>query len=175
MKKEKTLKIILIVAAILVIMAAISIGLVLLLKKEPLELQVQHSIENVMDAVVAEDEEPDPLLKETESRNGYEVLECTESEMGATATIRVFAPDLYSIAKKIDENYEFDNDEDLMQAIIEAISKAEIIEQEITLEFEKTSDGYSPILTQEFFDAYYGGVLKLFDEAISKAKEEAGQ
>ena len=43
------------------------------------------------------------------------------------------------------------------------------------MEFQATENGYEPILTMEFFDAYYGGVLKLLDEALSKNNEEATQ
>ena len=90
-------------------------------------------------------------------------------------TFVVHASDLYTLAKELDETNEYATEEELRSAIVEAIGKAELVEREVALEFRATENGYEPILTMEFFDAYYGGVLKLLDEMLSNKNEEAAQ
>lgn len=136
--------------------------------EEPIEVQVEKALQEVLNVAMSGDENSDGLLTETESRNGFEVLSCEKTDIGVSVKIKVFAPDLYTIAKEIDANYIFDTKEELKNAVMEAIKKAPIIEQEVTIEFEKTEDGYIPLLTEEFFDAYYGGVLKLLSELITE-------
>lgn len=135
-------------------------------KDEPFDIQIEKVLDNVMKEVMSEDAEPDELLVATESRSGYEVLSCTKTDIGVSVTLLVYAPDLYTVAKEIDENYVFETKEELRATLIEAIGKAPIVEQEITIEFEETEDGYIPLLTEEFFDAYYGGILKLLAEMM---------
>ena len=142
---------------------------------QPIELQAQNSLQTILDASVAKDEEPDELLTQAESRSGFEVLSCEETETGAVATIRVYAPNLYAIAKELDENNEFDNEEELRQAVIEAVGKAEIVEQEIPLEYVMTENGLQPVLSMEFFDAYYGGIFKLLAEALTQKNDEVSE
>lgn len=141
----------------------------------PIDVQVQNALQEVLTAAMSGDEEPEGLLVESESRSGFKVLSCTETDTGVIVTFLVHAPDLYTVAKDIDENYTFETEEELQNAVIDAISKAEIIEQEVTIEFIKTGDGYEPILTTEFIDAYYGGVLRMLNEALNNMGEEAEQ
>lgn len=164
-----------IIATVVVFATAVLVGCTWFNKDEPIDVQVQNALNDVLNDAMSEDEEPDELLAETESRSGYEVLSYTETETGVLVTFLVHAPDLYTVAKEIDENYEFETEEELKAAVIDAVGKAQIVEQEITMEFRKTDDGYEPILTMEFIDAYYGGVLKLLDEALGNMDEEAAQ
>lgn len=164
-----------IIATVVVLVTVVCICCIWLKKEEPIDVQVQNALNDVLNDAMPEDEEPDEILAETESRSGYEVLSYTETEIGVLVTFLVYAPDLYTVAKEIDENYEFETEEELKAAVIDAIGKAQLIEQEMTIEFIKTDDGYEPILTMEFIDAYYGGVLKLLDEALDKMNEEVAQ
>ena len=82
---------------------------------------------------------------------------------------------MYTVAKNIDENYTFETEEELKNAIIDSIGKAQIVEQEITMEFIKTEAGYEPVITMEFIDAYYGGVIKLLDEKLAELNEEVAE
>ena len=140
--------------------------------EKPVEEQAKEALESVMESAVIADEEPDELLVATESRSGYEVLSYSETDTGVLVTFLVYAPDLYTVAKEIDENYEFETKEELRNAVIEAIEKAEIVEQEVTLEFKETENGYEPMLTEEFFDAYYGGILRLLTEVLTEQDKE---
>ena len=140
---------------------------------EDIETQVQGSLQDVLNAAMSGDAESNELLSETEYRNGFKVLSYSETETGVLVTLLVYSPDLYTVAKEIDENYVFETEEELEAAVIEAVGKAEIIEQEIEVEFIKAGDGYEPVLTMEFFDAYFGGAFKLLDDALAEMNEEA--
>ena len=164
-----------IVTSLLIVVTIILAGCKWLKKDEPIEDQLRETLQAVLVDAMSENEESSELLTETESRSGYEIISHSETESGATVTVRVYSPDLYSVAKELDENCVFDTEEELQNAVIEAIGKADIVEQEVTIEYIKTENGYEPILTIEFFDAYYGGVIKLLDEALSKMNEEAAQ
>ena len=191
----KNSKIIIVIAA-LVIIAAVVIGSILLIKGKPntddatetttstdstppnaendqtLKGQAQRAIQELLDFSAEDDKEQDELLTEAESRSGFEVLSCEETETGAVATVRVYAPDLYAVAKELDENNQFDNEEEMRKAVIEAVAKAEIIEQEVLLEYVMTENGLEPVLSMEFIDAYYGGIFKLLAETFNKKNEE---
>ena len=148
-------------------------------KDEPaeakVEVQVQNALQNVLDAAISADENPDALLTESESRSGFEVLSCTETNTGAIVTFLVHAPDLYTVAKNIDENYTFETEEELRAALIDAVNKAQVVNKEVTIEFEKTDDGYEPILSIEFIDAYYGGILKLYNEKLTTQNQKEAE
>ena len=139
---------------------------------QPIEVKAQHALQTILNASTAEGEEPDELLTQAESRSGFEVVSCTETETGAVATIRVYAPNLYAVAKEIDENNQFESEEELRQAVIEAVGKAEIVEQEIPLEYVMTENGLEPVLSMEFIDAYYGGIFKLLEDALKTTDKE---
>lgn len=180
--KRKTACVIVAAVTTLVVAAFVLVGCSLFNKDEPIEeqipdieTQVQKSLKDVFDSVISGDTEPNELLAETEYRNGFEVLSYSETETGVLVRFRVYSPDLYTVAKEIDENIVFDTEEELRAAVIDAVSKAEIIEQEIEVEFIKTDEGYEPVLTMEFFDAYYGGILKLLDDALAKMKEDTAE
>ncbi len=143
--------------------------------EKPVEEQAREALQSVIDEAVLADEEPNEVLSQTEERNGFEILSFNETETGGVATVRIYAPDLYTLAKELDENNEYATEEEIKNAIVNAIGKAELVEREVTLEFRATEDGYEPILTLEFIDGYYGGALKLLDEALSKNNEEAIQ
>ena len=114
------------------------------------------------------EQDPD-FLTETDKLNGYEIISFKITNKRAIAVLRVYAPNLYSIAKELDKNT-YDDEAELMAAINEAVKEAEIVEKEIELEFEKTEDGYIPVITSEFLDALYGGVFSLYDELLSSGQ-----
>lgn len=168
MRKSETIKRIALALVLIGVLALVSCGFKGCDQEEPIDVQAQNVLQNVMNDVMLEDGEPNEILVATESRCGFEVLSYTKTDTGALVTLLVYAPDLYAVAKEIDENYVFETEEELKNALIEAIGKAQIVEQEVTIEFEKTEDGYIPLLTEEFFDAYYGGVLTLLDEMMAE-------
>lgn len=167
MKKSVLIKRMVLALMLVSILALVSCGFKGCNKDEPLDIQaVEQVLEEVMYEIALEDSEPNEVLIATESRCGFEVVSYSSTESGVIVTFLVYAPDLYTVAKEIDENYVFETKEELIVVLVEAIGKASIVEQEITIEFEKTEDGYVPLLTEEFFDAYYGGVLKLLNELM---------
>ena len=175
MKKSEFIKRIAFALMLVCVLALVSCGFKGCDKEEQIEVQVQNALDDVLNDAMPENEEPDELLVETESRSGYEVLSYTETETGVLVTFLVHAPDLYTVVKEIDENYEFETEEELKAALIEAVSQAQIIEQEITVEFALVDGEYVPMLSFEFFDAYYGGIFKLLNESLGDMDEEVAQ
>lgn len=112
------------------------------------------------------------FLHSIESRNGYELLSFENTQTGAVATMRVFAPDVYGVAKNLDSSNTYTNANALMDALDNALKTAPIVEKQVIIEYVLTEEGYAPILTAEFLDAYYGGIYQLRDEAIANAAME---
>lgn len=112
-------------------------------------------------------EEPD-FLAEIELRNGYEVLSCEETEQGLTAVLNVYAPDVYNLAKELDAQGSAVNPDAMQAVLVEAVQNAPIVKNEVQLLFVLTDNGYKPILTGEFMDAYYGGVIRLLEEMVNQ-------
>ncbi|MBE6639495.1 MAG: hypothetical protein E7616_08640 [Ruminococcaceae bacterium] len=125
------------------------------------------SLNGIMNSMQEEQEDTPAFIVELEKRNKITVEEFTENEEGAAVTVTVKSPDLYGIAKKIDQNNEDRSKEELLALIDEELKKADIIEKTLVLEYVKTDNGYVPIITSEFLDAYYGGVFRLYDDLIS--------
>jgi hypothetical protein len=60
--------------------------------------------------------------------------------------------------------------DEIDRLLSEMLAKAEMLETELTLEFYLDEDGeWQPFLTEEFLDAYYGGAIRLRDEAYDQA------
>ena len=142
---------------------------------EDIQTELQGSLQDVLNSAMSGDTEPNELLSETEYRNGFEVLSHSETETGVLVTFRVYSPDLYTVAKELDENYKFETEDELRVAVLNAIAEAEIIEKEVTIEFAETDKGYAPVLTMDFIDAYYGGVIRLFEESFVDVNKEAAE
>lgn len=173
-KNNKILKI-LIAVVILAVATAILVGCIKLKKDEPIEEQLEIALTELLTFPISDDAEAEAILSEIESRNSFKVLSYTETEDKLVVNLLVNAPDLYTLAKELDENYTFETEAEMNSAIIETLCNAEIIEQEITIEFVSVGDYWVPMLTLEFFDSYYGGVLKLLDDALANMNEEAAQ
>ena len=136
----------------------------------PVELDIQKVESSLHSAlgVMEQGTEDDPaFLTAVESRNGYEVLSFEQNGTSATAVIKVFSPDLYSIAKKLDSDGITRTEEELFVAIANEVANAQIVESEIELEFTVTAGGCIPVLTSEFLDALYGGVFRLYDDMLN--------
>lgn len=112
------------------------------------------------------------FLYSIESRNGYEILSFKKSQTGAVTTMRVFAPDVYGVAHNLDSSNTYTDANTLMDALDSALKSAPIVEKQVVIEYILTDEGYAPILTVEFLDAYYGGIYHLRDEAITNASVE---
>ena len=186
--KRKTVWMILSAITILVLAASVLVGCSYFNKDEPIEdqlpedilseikgmeTQLQGSLQDVLDVAMSGDAEPNELLSETEYRNGFKVLSHSETETGVLVTFLVHAPDLYTVVKEIDENNVFENDDELRIALIDAVKKAPIVEQEVTIEFALVDGEYIPMLNYEFFDAYFGGIFKLLNESLGDMEEMA--
>lgn len=139
-----------------------------------------ESAENVLEQVLeapnlevdTEGIETPAFLYSIESRNGYEILSFEKTQAGAVATMRVFAPDVYGVAKNLDSINTYTDANTLMDALDSALKTAPIVEKQVVVEYILTDEGYAPILTVEFLDAYYGGIYQLRDEVIANAAVE---
>ncbi len=136
----------------------------------PIELDIKTidtSLHIALD-ILEQDTANDPtFLTAVDSKNGYEVLSFKQTGTDATAVVKVYSPDLYSIAKKLDSDGITRTEEELLEAIANEVANAQIVESEIELEFTVTADGCVPVLTSEFLDALYGEVFRLYDDMLS--------
>ena len=139
---------------------------------EVAENVLEQVLETPILEVDAEEIDTPAFLYTIESRNGYEILSFEKTQTGAVATMRVFAPDVYGVANNLDSSNTFNDANALMNALDNAIKTAPIVEKQVVIEYILTNQGYAPILTAEFLDAYYGGIYQLRDEAIANAATE---
>ena len=135
-----------------------------------IELDVQK-IESSLDTalgVLEQGTADEPaFLTAVDAKNGYEVLSFNQTGSDATAVVKVYSPDLYSIAKKLDAEGVTRTKEELLEAISNEIANATLVESQIELEFTVTADGCVPVITSEFLDALYGGVFRLYDDMLN--------
>ena len=169
---QKTFFVLIAMAIVLIATIAIFIGCTNFSADEPIEVQLEKALQTVLDVAMSGEENTETFLFESESRTSFEVLSYAETDNGVLVTCLVHAPDLYTIVKEIDENYTFETDAELNDALVTAIGNAQIIDREVTIEFKKNDDGYEPLLNIEFIDAYYGGILKLYNETLTKQQTE---
>lgn len=136
----------------------------------------ENVLEQVLEAPILEVDtegiETPAFLYSIESRNGYEILSFEKTQAGAVATMRVYAPDVYGVAKNLDSINTYTDADTLMDALDSALKTAPIVEKQVVIEYILTDEGYAPILTVDFLDAYYGGIYQLRDEAIANTATE---
>ena len=113
-------------------------------------------------------EETPQILTLIEDRNGYALLSFEIEGDIAIGTFKVYCPDVYSVAKKIDSTMTNATKSELNAEILKELTNAQIIEKEISLEFEIIDGEYHPLLTTDFLDAYYGGVYQLREEILGE-------
>lgn len=82
--------------------------------------------------------------------------------------MNVYAPDVYNLAKELDAQGSAVNPDAMQAVLVEAVQNAPIVKNEVQLLFVLTDNGYKPILTGEFMDAYYGGVIRLLEEMVNQ-------
>lgn len=139
---------------------------------EVAESAMEQILEAPILAVDAEGAETPEFLRTIESRNGYEILSFEKTQTGAVATMRVFAPDVYTVAQKLDSCNTYTDANALMDELDDALKIVPIVEKQVMIEYFLTDEGYTPVLTAEFLDAYYGGIYQLRDEKIAHAVME---
>ncbi len=98
----------------------------------------------------------------------YEILGIEEKDGVTVAQITVKSIDLYSLAQKLDETYiNVSSTEEMDRVITEELRNTDILETEIEVVLLEGPDGYSAILTEDFYNAYYGNITKLQQEYLS--------
>ena len=136
---------------------------------------IQSAIQKKLDFALGDEATQDEILIQIEEKNSFTVVSCEEGESGGVVTLHVYAPNLYEIAKSIDEDKQYTNEAELRNAVTDAIRNAEIVERELNIEFKSIESGYEPILTMEFIDAYYGGIFKLLSERLAENQAQEAE
>lgn len=171
-KKNKAILIISVLSTILIAIIAVIVFFILGNSKPDLEKQTKKSLENALaiSTIIPDEATPEWILQ-VEKKNKYELISIEDKKTYAVGTFLVSSPDLYSVAKKVDEiNPESSK---LEETVSEELKKASIVKTEVTLIFKKTEEGLSPILTSDFLDAYYGGAYRLYEEHLQFLAKEA--
>ena len=169
--RRKTKRTVLIILICTVAVAGAVLGAVAF-SKAAVEKRVISSLERTLSAPSADDEEGETpeIIHKTEEKNGYELLEKKRQGDEIVCTFRVYSPDLYSLAKAADK---ITSDKDEAEKIVlSEFDKTPIVEKEVKLSFAEGEGGIEPIMTAEFLDAYYGGIYRLYKEAVQSAAEK---
>ena len=124
-------------------------------------------------AQLSEDEQAPAYVTMTEEKSSYEITSFVENGDLADALLLVRAPDLYSLLKEI-EAREGLTDEEKMAALEQELPNAGMLETEVAMQFQLVNGQWQPILTSEFMDAYYGGILRLRAEIYESMMEGEG-
>lgn len=126
----------------------------------------QASLDTAMNAAKeAEEYTSEPAyLSELESRVTWTVLtiEAADSET-AQAMVKVSAPDLYSVIKAL-ENTPFASAEEIDVAVTDGLREAPLRVQEVLVDFQTDGERWEALLSEEFTDACYGGLLTYREE-----------
>lgn len=117
-------------------------------------------------AIVDPATDPEYLTK-TEELNSFEIISFTADGELADAVVKVSAPDLYSTVKKIEAMEDKSTAE--KEAMLPAeLAKAQITVTELEMQFELINGEWKPVITDEFLDAYYGGIGRLRSEYFAQ-------
>lgn len=119
----------------------------------------QNAMDTAMAEAQAEEEGTPEYLLEMDRRTTVEVSEFEEIEDGCViAQVTVTAPDLYSVIIDL-EDEQFSSTDEMDEALTEGVEEADLIETELEIEFYMEDEVWTPVLTEEFADACYGGLL----------------
>lgn len=106
------------------------------------------------------------FLTYIEENNEFKVISFEQSGDIVTAEVEVTSPDLYSAAINLASISVENNLDEVNKLLIEEMKKADSVKSVVEIEFEVSDNGIKAILTDEFLDAYYGGVFKLREKQL---------
>lgn len=121
----------------------------------------------ILELAFGEEEKPDYLM-EMEDKSKYEIVSMEQDGNFIAAIAKVSAPDIYTIAKNLKVEGEL-TEEKIDAALTEALKNAQLTETEVPLHFEYVNGEWKMVMTKEFTDAYYGGILRLREEYYQNA------
>lgn len=165
MKKLSRRTILIIASVIAVVAISIAVAVILTTPKKLNNEVLEASIDDCIASVQLPGEETPEYISVMEESVIVTVLSFEKEDDIATALLRIKAPDLYTAAKTLNDSGSFDP-ETIDSTLAELLRKADTVETELSMTFYLTDEGeWEPVLTEEFLDAYYGGVIRLRDEA----------
>lgn len=140
--------------------------------------EVQTAMETTMERklfviqlTTSEEETPNYLLK-MEEKSSYEIISLEEQEENIyAAVVRVTAPDLYSVVKNMELEGEL-TEEQIDAAITAEIETADLVTTDVSMMFEYADEKWDPAFNEDFFDAYYGGIMRLRKEYYDERVED---
>ncbi|MGM9635370.1 MAG: hypothetical protein ACI3YE_04375 [Candidatus Avispirillum sp.] len=165
-----------------VVVAIAATGLIVFLilhnarmNKDDPKIVLQQSIDNslAIPYELTQDENTPEYITTIERMSKYEILEINQSDGITIAKVKVSAPDLYSVALGMETEVDGMGEDEIMASVNTALKDAPVLEIETELLFEEIDGEYRPILTSEFLDAYYGGVLRLKEKVFADYMQEA--
>lgn len=173
-KKKKIAFKILIITIALVVFLGCGFLLFNFLKEDKITI-AKTAIDKALNTVSTEIEDINSMpqyLSDMKEKCKYEVLSAREEDDMIIASISVSSPNLYDIVKNLDSSYlDYPDTEDMDKILSEEIKNAKTITTELEVTLLKTADGYEALLTDEFANAYYGGILQLRQEYIDSLWE----
>ena len=127
--------------------------------------EMEESVEKeilVLKLALASEEQPE-FVEMMEEKRSYEVVSAYKEEGLTYVTLRFQVPDLYTIVKNMEIGEDW-TEEQLDQAFTQAMTEAKLVELEGTLILYE-EDGQTQVeVGEDFWDAYYGGIMRVRDE-----------
>lgn len=132
-------------------------------EEEKVVLDIRLDRDVAMIEMAYGEEEKPTYLEKVEELQSYKILSAEQDGDIINATVLVSAPDLYTIAKNLEVEGEL-TEEKINAALVEALKTATPVETEVKLIYQKINGVWEAALTEEFADAYTGGLLRLCEE-----------
>ena len=124
----------------------------------------QQVLDSTMASVKEEGDAPPAYLTELERRTSWTVVAAQDGHDGTgEVTVKVSAPDLYGVIKSLEQTV-FPDTQAMDAAVTEALRSAPLRERELVLDFLVDGPRWEALLTNEFTDACYGGLLTYREE-----------
>ncbi len=169
-KKTKTILWISIFCAIVLATVFVFVFVLLSASNDPLKL-AQTAIDDAIASIGSDVENPEvktEYLSVMDEKSEYEILKVEEKEGKTVASVVVKSPDLYSVAKKLEDSYsEYPSSEEMDKLIAAELKNAQIITTELEVVLLENESGYTALLTEDFANAYYGNIIKLKQEYLA--------
>lgn len=138
--------------SIVVLLIALAIFFAGCSQEQMLDVSLRSAINLAINSAVADNEDAARVVEHMQARISFEMISTKTTNKGVDALYRVSSPDLTAFVEDFDVN-NYATQEEMVEAIINAIEAAPITEKEVTVGFQNGV----PVEYEDFLYAYSGG------------------
>ena len=107
------------------------------------------------------------FLTRMESLVKVEVLSLTQDGDTAEAKLRISSPDLVLVIESL-ADATYSSEDEMNKALTSALGEAELLVTELDVKYFYVDGEWEIYMTDEFFNAYYGGVLDIREDLFEE-------